>query len=307
MASLISLDDLGKQRLDALVDRSVTLFRDRGAHDRPLAGTVAGMLFLHTSTRTRLAFSSGAARLGADIIGVGPHDLQLNTGESLADTGRILASMLDLVVIRSGRSNADLRMLAQDGRLAVVNAMSVDEHPTQAVSDLATLRLRRGDLTGIRFLYVGEGNNSAVALAKALSAVPGAYATFWTPPGYGLDGALVDRCHAAAAAAGGSVEQVHGREAVPVDVDVVYTTRWNTTGTTKSDPGWRDLFRLYHVDTAFLKAHPQALVMHDLPAHRGDEISGEVLDGPQSIAWIQAEMKLPSAMAVLEHAALERP
>ncbi|MET0424302.1 MAG: ornithine carbamoyltransferase [Actinoplanes sp.] len=307
MASLISLDDLSRQRLDTLVDRSVTLFRDRGAHDRPLAGTVAGMLFLHTSTRTRLAFSSGAARLGADLIGVGPHDLQLNTGESLADTGRILASMLDLVVLRSGRSNADLRMLAQDGRLPVVNAMSVDEHPTQAVSDLATLRLRRGDLTGIRFLYVGEGNNSAVALAKALSAVPGAHATFWTPPGYGLDDALIDRCHAAATTARGSVEQVHGGEAVPIDADVVYTTRWNTTGTTKSDPGWRDLFRPYHVDGTFLKAHPNALVMHDLPAHRGDEISGEVLDGPQSIAWIQAEMKLPSAMAVLEHAVLERP
>lgn len=306
MASLISIDDLGRQRLDALVDRSVALYRDRRAHERPLAGTVAGMLFLQTSTRTRLAFSSGAARLGADVIGVGPHDLQLNTGESLADTGRILASMLELVAIRSGRPNADLRVLAEDDRLAVVNAMSMDEHPTQIVSDLATLRLRCGDLSGMRFLYAGEGNNTAVALAKALSFVPGCHATFWTPPGYGLAGDLVERCTAAAMAVGGSVEQVHDRWAVPVDVDVVYTTRWNTTGTTKADPAWRDIFRPYHVDTTFLKAHPKALVMHDLPAHRGDEISGEVLDGPRSIAWIQAEMKLPSAMAVLEQTAVER-
>lgn len=303
MPGLLTLEELTADQLITLADRSVELYRDRTRQDRPLAGLVAGIMFLQTSTRTRAAFSIAAIRLGANIVTFGPKDLQLNSGESIDDTGRVFASMLDLLVVRTNRPTADLRALSCSGALPVFNAMSADEHPTQGVNDIASLRLHCGDLTGLRFLYVGEGNSSAVALAKGLRHIPGCHATFWTPPGYGLDAALVSICHSVAADLGGSVTQITHVDELPADVAVVYTTRWQTTGTSKNDAAWRETFRPFYVDEILLRRWPDALVMHDLPAHRGEEISAAALEGSRSIAWRQAAMKMPSAMAVLERAA----
>lgn len=302
LASLLTLDDLDASQLAALVERSVELYRDRKDHRRPLAGLAAGMMFLQTSTRTRTAFSTAAIRLGAGIVSFGPNDLQTNTGESLEDTGRIFASMLDLLVIRTKGPTADLETLG-GGALPVVNAMSADEHPTQGLNDIAALRFHLGDLTGLRLLYVGEGNNTAVALARGLCRLPGCRAVFWTPPGYGLPEALVSGCHERARRTGGGVTQISEPDGLPADADVVYTTRWQTTGTSKDDPRWRETFRPFYVDEVLLRRWPEALVMHDLPAHRGEEISAEALEGKRSIAWMQAAMKMTSAMAVLEWAA----
>jgi ornithine carbamoyltransferase len=302
MSGLITLDDLDTPDLIRLVDRAVELHRDPTRHDRPLDGLVAGVMFLQTSTRTRTAFSAAALRLGAGLITFGPADLQLNTGESLEDTGRVFASMLDLLVVRTRGSSRQLVALSRDGELPVINAMSAEEHPTQAITDLATLRLRFGDLGGLSLLYVGEGNNSAVALAKGLSRYPGCRSVFWTPPGHGLPAILVKECHESAAARGGALVQITDRDELPDAVDVVYTTRWETTGTVKQDAGWREAFRPYYVDSELLARWPRALVMHDLPAHRGQEISAGALDGERSIAWTQAAMKLSGALAVLERA-----
>jgi ornithine carbamoyltransferase/carbamoyltransferase len=300
MAGLLSLDEIDAPRMLALVDRAVELHRDRSAHDSPLAGSVAGMMFLQTSTRTRTAFSSATVRLGGDILTFGPHDLQLSTGESRPDTGRMFSAMLDLLVVRTSGPTTHLRDFSGGGGLPVVNAMSADEHPTQALTDIAVLRGHFGDLTGLKLLYIGEGNNTATALVRAATMVPGCQATFWTPPGYGLPDELVDRCHCRAAEAAGSVRQVSSADELPADVDAVYTTRWQTTGTAKADPSWREVFRPYFIDAALMARWPEARVLHDLPAHRGEEISGEVLDGEHSLAWTQGAMKLATAMAVLE-------
>ncbi|HST49753.1 ornithine carbamoyltransferase [Jatrophihabitans sp.] len=299
MTGLISLADLTPQQLADRVSRACTLYRDRRAHDRPLAGQVAGMLFQMTSTRTRTAFTTGALRLGADLISYGPHDLQVNTGETLADTGRVFAAMLDLLVARIPGPSADLRDLS-GGRLPVVNAMSADEHPTQAITDLATLQRHYGSLAGVRLLYVGEGNNTAVALARALAMVPGARAWFWCPAGYGLPARVIEESQRLAVGSAARIIEVSHRDELPAAVDAVYTTQWQTTGSTKGDPCWREAFRPLQVNRQFLQPWPDAVVLHDLPAHRGEEISGEVLDGPRCLAWTQAAMKLPAAMAVLE-------
>jgi ornithine carbamoyltransferase/carbamoyltransferase len=285
-----------------LTARSVELFRDNRAHDRPLDGRVVGVLFIKTSTRTRTAFTVGAIRLGAAPVTFGPGDLQLNTGETLGDTGRVLGSMLDTLVARTAGPLDELRELSRQGRLPVINAMATQEHPSQGVCDLATLMLVFGDLTGIRLLYVGEGNNTAVALAHGLAAVPGARVTFATPAGYGLPEDELKAATRRADAVGAAVEQIHDLALTPQDVDVVYTTRWQTTGTSKSDPAWREAFRPFYVDHTLLDRWPHASFMHDLPAHRGDEVAGGVLDGPRSLAWTQAAMKLASAMAILEWA-----
>jgi ornithine carbamoyltransferase len=309
MTSLISLADLTPQQLTDRVTRACALYQDRHAHDRPLAGQLAGILFLLTSTRTRTAFTTGALRLGADVITYGPHDLQLNTGETIADTGRIFAAMLDLVVARIPGRSTDLRILSAGGSLPVVNAMSADEHPTQAITDLAALHWHYGSLADVRLLYVGEGNNTAVALARALAMVPGARAWFWSPAGYGLPAQVVAESQRLAAGCGARIIEISYRDELPTEVDVVYTTQWQTTGSSKADPHWREVFRPLHVDRHFLQPWPDAVVMHDLPARRGEEIAGEVLDGPRSIAWMQAAMKLPAAMAVLERSSLgqQRP
>ncbi|MFE0186723.1 ornithine carbamoyltransferase [Streptomyces sp. NPDC059008] len=300
---LFSLTDLEPAALRKLVARSVELFHNPQAHDRPLRERVVGLLFSCTSTRTRTAFQVGAARLGGTPIAYGPHDLQLNTGESVGDTGRVFGAMLDLLVVRTASPVAELRELSRAGGLPVINAMAAEEHPTQGVCDLATLTLAHGDLDGIRVLYIGEGNNTATALAYGLATVPGAHATFVTPPGYGLPAGTLTHARRLADSTGASLAESHDPADLPDQVDVVYTTRWQTTGTSKADPAWREVFRPFHVDPALMRRWPGASFLHDLPAHRGDEVAGEVLDGPRSLAWTQAAMKLSSAMAVLESTA----
>ncbi len=300
-SGLFSLADLEPAALTKLVERAVGLFRDRRAHDHPLRDRAVGVLFTRSSTRTRTAFHVGTVRLGGTPIGYGPHDLQLNTGESLADTGRVFGAMLDILVARTAGPLNELRELSREGGLPVINAMATEEHPTQGLCDLATLTLAHGDLSGLHLLYIGEGNNTATALAHAITAVPGAHITFATPPGYGLPEEVLADARRRARTTGASLAEVHDLAAAPDRVDAVYTTRWQTTGTSKSDPAWREAFRPFHVDAALMRRWPQASFLHDLPAHRGDEVAGEVLDGPDSLAWTQAAMKLPSAMAVLEN------
>jgi ornithine carbamoyltransferase len=253
-----------------------------------------------TSTRTRTAFSSGAARLGATVIAYGPNDLQLNTGETIEDTGKVLSRMLDGLVVRTAADPLELRALAAQDRMSVINAMSADEHPTQALGDLATIWQRLGRLEGVRCLYVGEGNNTASALALALARVEGAEIHLRTPPGYGLAGEKLALAVASAKRHGARVEERHDLRMLPPEAEVVYTTRWETTGTTKPDADWQAIFAPFRVDASLMARYPDAAFMHDLPAHRGDEVEAEILDGPASIAFDQAENKLYSAMAVLE-------
>jgi ornithine carbamoyltransferase len=169
---LISLDDLSDTDLRDIVERGAQLGRHAGLSGTTLAGTVVGVYFRKTSTRTRTAFASGALRLGAGVVRYGPGDLQLNTGESSEDTGRVLSGMLDVLVARTAGSPSELRVWAGQERMAVINAMTADEHPTQALADLTTLTLRFGTVDGLRVLYVGEGNNTAAALALGLSRYP---------------------------------------------------------------------------------------------------------------------------------------
>jgi ornithine carbamoyltransferase len=296
---LLSVDDLGGAELDRIVRRGAEFAAGLGDGARPLADQVVGVLFRKTSTRTRTAFSVGALRLGARLVTYGPDDLQENTGETIADTGRVLSRMLDVLVARTAGPEDELRAYAAQQRMAVVNAMSAGEHPTQALTDLTTLLRHFGRVEGLRVLYVGEGNNTAAALALALTRYPGTELHLRTPPGYGVGADYLRRAAAHAQRAGSSVEQRHTMERLP-DVDVVYTTRWQTTGTSKPDPRWREVFAPFQVDRAVMAANPGAVFMHDLPAHRGEEVTADVLDGPRSIAFDQAENKYHSARAVLE-------
>jgi ornithine carbamoyltransferase len=297
---LVSLADLERAELRHLVARGAEHAAGAVGPEQPLRGQVVGVYFRKTSTRTRTAFTAGALRLGASVIAYGPDDLQENTGETSGDTGAVLSRMLDCLVARTAGPPEELRAWAAQERMAVVNAMSADEHPTQALADLTTLLRRFGTLEGVRVLYVGEGNNTAAALALALTRVEGAELHVRTPRGYGL---MPDKSRLAAAYAvdhGAVLTEDDSPAALPEHVDVVYTTRWQTTGTTKADPNWRRDFEPFRVDDTLMARYPGAIFMHDLPAHRGEEVSASVLDGPASVAFEQAENKLHSAMAALE-------
>lgn len=297
---LISIDDLTDGDIDAIVRRGARYAAGELEAERPLRDRVVGILFRRTSTRTRSAFSAGALRLGGSIITYGPGDLQENTGESVEDTGQVLAQMLDVLVARTAGPESELRAYAAQKRMSVINAMSAPEHPTQALTDLTTMLRTFGRIDGLRVLYVGEGNNTASALTLALSRYAGTRLYLRTPPGYGVERRFLDRAAETSGHSGAYVEERHDMADLP-EADVVYTTRWQTTGTTKADPNWRQVFAPFQVDGRVMAAAgPDAVFMHDLPAHRGDEVTSEVLDGPSSIAFIQAANKYHSARAVLE-------
>lgn len=302
MRHLLSLTDVGPTCLPMLVDDALHI-AEHGVTEQPLKGKTAGVYFRGTSTRTRTAFTVGALKLGAATIAYGPKDLQLVTGESLQDTARVLANFLDFLVIRTNAPVAEMRALAASNTMSVINAMSDNEHPTQAIGDLVTIKEALGGLSGVHILYVGEGNNSAAALAFAMAMIEGMKLTVVTPAGYGLPDDVLKTVDAYARRSGSRIVQHHDVRALPANVEVVYTTRWETMGVPKEDPAWRDKFLPYRV-TARMMAEVSkgsgTFFMHDLPAMRGAEVTDEVLDGPQSLAFRQAFHKMTSAMAVLK-------
>jgi ornithine carbamoyltransferase len=299
---LLSISDLDSETLLSLIEDAVAIAEGRWQGRRPLDGRIVGIYFRKTSTRTRTSFSVGAMKLGANVISYGPNDLQIVTGETVPDTARVLANYLDALVIRTNESIAEMRELASHD-MSVINAMSENEHPTQSLADLATLREHFGRLEGLHVLYMGEGNNSASAIALAMARLRNMRLTIVTPQGYGLPTDFIAETQATAAANGTAIEQHHDMAGLPRDVDAVYTTRWLTMGVKRADDSWIDDFRPYTVTPAVMaevsKPGGGTVFLHDLPAMRGYEVLDEVLDGPQSIAFRQAYHKMTSAMAAL--------
>src|SRR3954447_25691925 len=197
---LLSISDLDSATLLGLVENAVSIAAGDWRERRPLADRVVGIYFRKSSTRTRTSFTVGAMKLGAQVIAYGPNDLQIVTGETVPDTARVLANYLDALVIRTNESIAEMRQLAEQDRMAIVNAMSENEHPTQSLADLATLREHFGRLSGLHLLYMGEGNNSASAIALAVARVPGMRLTLATPEGYGLPESFIQEVQGMAAA-----------------------------------------------------------------------------------------------------------
>ncbi|HZO74000.1 MAG TPA: hypothetical protein VFB60_17480 [Ktedonobacteraceae bacterium] len=300
---LLSLTDLEQEEISFLIDRTIQIARGQNREEQPLKGKTVGIYFRKTSTRTRTAFTLGANKLGASVVAYGPNDLQTNTGESVVDTAHVLAGYLDALVLRTAESIEEMKILASQNEMAIINAMSDLEHPTQALSDLAMMKQHFGYLNGLHVLYLGEGNSTAAALALAMSKLPAMRLTLLTPVDYGLPQEILLQAQALAAKVGTRVEQSHNPACLPKNVDVVYATRWQTTGSTKSNPDWKESFKPFCVTQKLLKhvSKPTGTIfMHDLPAVRNEDVVDEVLDGPQSIVFCQAKNKLFGAMAVLE-------
>ena len=302
MKHVLSIAELGAGNLAHLVNQGVAMANANGRLRHLLNGKIVGIFFRGTSTRTRTSFTVAALRLGAETIHYGPHDLQLVTGESIEDTARVLSGFIDILVVRTNGDFAEMKALACQNEMAVINAMSENEHPTQAITDLITLKEAFGHLDGLHVLYIGEGNNSAASLALAVSLTPGMRLTVITPEGYGLQQDVLETAHRLAAQHQSVVEQHHCLDLLPSDVDAVYTTRWQTMGVPKADPDWLRKFAPYQITPeimARVSKSSKVIFLHDLPAIRGQEVVNEVLDGPQSVAFRQAHHKLTGALSVL--------
>jgi ornithine carbamoyltransferase len=294
----LSIDDVSAAELGALLDRAAALKADRGPSD-VLAGKTVAMIFEKPSTRTRVSFEVAIAELGAHPLALSSAELQLGRGETIEDTGRVLSRYVHALVVRTFEQNR-LERLARAASIPVLNALTDLEHPCQAVADLLTIRERKGSLSGVRLTYVGDGNNVAHSLLLA-GALAGMHVTVATPPGYEPIPQIVKRAEEAASEAGGSVRVTTEAADAVRGADAVYTDVWASMGQEGEAAERRLIFAPYQLNSVLLaRAADDVIVLHCLPAHREEEITGEVLDGPHSAVWDQAENRLHTQKALLE-------
>jgi ornithine carbamoyltransferase len=295
----LTVSDLSRAQLAALLDRADAL-RDARQRSGELAGRSVGLLFEKPSTRTRISFEVGVAELGGHPVVLDARTMQLGRGETVEDTARVLSRYLHALVVRTFAQDR-LETLAREGTVPVINALSDHAHPCQALADLQTIRARAGRLGGLTLAYLGDGNNVTHSLMEA-GAMMGMRVVAACPPGYEPDPAVVAAAAAVAAETGGAVEvTADPREAVR-GADAVYTDVWASMGQEDEQATRLAALRAYQVNAEIMAAaSPDALVLHCLPAHRGEEITADVLDGPQSVVWDQAENRLHTQKALLIH------
>ena len=278
------MTDWTAAELEAVLDLADELKAQQRARQphRLLEGRTVGLLFRKHSTRTRVSLEVAAAHLGATAVALPAGALQLERGEPVADTARILSGYLDALAIRT-HDHAEVEAFATAGRIPVVNALTDDAHPLQALADLQTIRERFGTLDGLRVAWVGDGNNVCASLAEAC-ALLGPDLVAASPPGYEPAGVeLAETPH----------DAVRGAQVVVTDV-------WTSMGHDDERAARLDAFAGYTVDSALLaEAAPEAIVLHCLPAHPGEEVSADVLYGPRSAVWDEAENRLHTSKAVL--------
>jgi ornithine carbamoyltransferase len=300
---LISIQDLRPEELREIVDEGCALSVKGTEYAGVLRGKVVGLYFRQPSTRTRTSFFLAVHRMGGISIQYGPGDLQLENGESIGDTAMIFDQVLDSLVARTNGPESELRALASGSRnLAVINALSEDEHPTQAIADLITIQQEFGTLTGRHILYVGAANNTSGSLLLAASRIPGLQITMAEPVELRSPARLVEQASANARHSGAVVSFVDSPDLLPTPVDVVYTARWQSMGKEPAVPHWRSLLAKWRVDGRLMEqvGGKDTIFMHDLPASRGDEVTDAVMDGSRSRIRQQANNKTISAMVALK-------
>ena len=294
----LSVDDLSAPELGSVLSLAGKLKADRQMHRDALAGRSAALIFEKSSTRTRVSFEVGVAQLGGHPITLSSGDLQLGRGETIEDTGRVLSRYVDVIVLRTFEQER-LEALAGAASIPVVNALSDFEHPCQALADLLTIEEHLDGLAGRILTYVGDGNNVAHSLllagAKAAMTV-----RVSTPVGFEPIPQVVERAEEIAAETGGSIEVGTDPAAAASGAHVLYTDVWASMGQEAEAEERALIFRPYQLNEALIDvADPGVLVMHCLPAHRGEEITAEVIDGPNSVVWEQAENRLHAQKALL--------
>ncbi len=264
----------------------------------PLRGKSLAMIFEKASTRTRVSFEVGMTQLGGHALFLSPNDLQIGRGETIADTARVLSRYVDGIMYRAFRRENVIE-LARNATVPVINGLDDKEHPCQVIADLFTILEHRGSFKGLKLAYVGDGNNVCNSLLLG-AAIVGMDMTAACPTGYEPDGEILATARRIAKDSGSKIQVVDDPVAAAQRADVVYTDVWVSMGQEKDKDQREKVFRPYQVNSKLLDhAKKDAVVMHCLPAHRGLEITDDVMDGPRSIVLDQAENRLHAQKAIL--------
>jgi len=296
----LTISDFSGDEIRLLIDAAHDLKKDlkEGIPHPVLKGKSLGMIFTKPSTRTRVSFEVGMYQLGGYALFLSSQDIQLRRGESLPDTARTLERYLDGIMIRTF-DQKDVEQLAQYASIPIINGLTDDVHPTQAVADLMTVEEHLGKLAGLKLTYVGDGNNVAHSLLQ-ICAKMGVQMTVACPPGYEPDAAVLQDARQDAARAGVQLEVVHDPAEAVKGADAVYADLWASMGQEKEQGKRTQVFKGYQVNAELLKkAKDNAVVLHCLPAHRGEEITDEVMDGPHSVVFDEAENRLHAHKAIM--------
>jgi ornithine carbamoyltransferase len=290
----LSLRDLSPAELEELIRRASVLKRqrERGERHMPLAGKVLAMIFEKASTRTRVSFEAGMSQLGGSAMFLSPRDTQLDRGEPVEDTARVMSRMVDVIVIRANAQTM-IERFASHSKVPVINALSDLHHPCQLLADIQTWVEHRGAVNGRTAAWIGDGNNVCHSWIEAARQF-GFTLRVATPKGYEPNTDIVK-------AAGPAVVLTHDPEEAARAADLVVTDTWASMGQEEEKAQRTKDFAGFTVDAALMKlAKPDALFMHCLPAYRGYEVAAEVIDGPQSVVWDEAENRLHAQKALLE-------
>jgi len=294
MRDFLTLKDLTSLELEQLIARAIELKRMHKAGEiyQPLKNKVLAMIFEKSSTRTRVSFESAMIQFGGGSIFLSPNDTQLGRGEPIEDSARVISSMVDVVMIRTFEHDKVARF-AQYSSAPVINALTDDYHPCQLLADMQTYVEHRGSIKGKTVVWVGDGNNMCHSYINAAERF-GFNLNIATPIGYEPNAAIVAQAQA-------KISLFNDVKSAAKDADMIVTDVWASMGQEEEQRKREIAFADFQVDSAIMAlAHNDALFMHCLPAHRGEEVSAEVLDGQQSVVWDEAENRLHAQKALLE-------
>ncbi|MDD5273231.1 MAG: ornithine carbamoyltransferase, partial [Methylovulum sp.] len=288
----ISLLDVSSDELRALIHRAISLKNHRDVDYQPLKGRVMAMIFEKSSTRTRISFEAGMSHFGGSALFLSPRDTQLGRGEPLRDSAKVISSMVDCIMLRTDKHQT-VTTFAEHSRVPVINGLTDQQHPCQLLADIQTFFELRGDIQGKTVAWIGDGNNMCHSYIHAAMILDFTL-HIACPVGYEPAADIV-------AAAGARVEFFPDTVAAAQNADLVVTDVWASMGQEEEQKQREIAFKNYQVDAKVMAAaHPDALFMHCLPAHRGEEVSADVIDGPQSVVFQEAENRLHAQKALLE-------
>jgi ornithine carbamoyltransferase len=296
----ISLHDFSKEEIEYMLEVAAEIkkMQKQGITHHYLAGKTLGMIFQKSSTRTRVAFEVGMYQLGGHALFLSPRDIQLGRGETIKDTARVLSRMLDGIMIRTF-DHKEVMELAHWAEIPVINGLTDLLHPTQVLGDLLTIKEHKGELKGLKLAFIGDGNNMAHSLLFGGAKV-GMDVVIASPGGYEPDEEILKIARQDAARTGASLAVVKDPQEAVNGADIIYTDVWASMGQEDEAEEKEKQFIAYQVNNKLLSlAKKDAIVLHCLPAKRGKEITDEVMDGPQSVVFDEAENRLHAHKAIM--------
>ncbi|WP_046227693.1 ornithine carbamoyltransferase [Paenibacillus dauci] len=296
----VELSDYTAEEINFLIELAIELKRKQKAGEsyRPLEGKTVGLIFEKSSTRTRVSFEVGTYQLGGHALFLSKNDIQMGRGETIADTARVMSRYLDGIMIRTfGHEN--VTELAKYADIPVINGLSDLGHPCQVLADFQTIVEQKGKLKGLKLAYIGDGNNMAHSLMIGGARV-GLDVYVASPEGYEPDPAVIKQCEQLAAESGATIKVVRDPQEAVQDADVIYTDVWASMGFEEEQKIREKAFAAYQVNEALVSyAKPDYIFLHCLPAHRGEEVSAGVIDGPNSVIFDEAENRLHAQKAIM--------